>query len=449
MFMATFESFTRRALLGVALASAACFGDRPPPPDPQPPVVLPIAVDASQQLQRIDGFGASSAWTAGNMTDGRADELFSPTAGIGLSLLRIRIAPDGTTAETATATKAAARGARVWATPWSPPADWKDATSAQNGGGSLLTDDTPAWADRLAAFAQSMSDQGVPLLFLSAQNEPDYLPTTYESCGYTSSALVAFVKNNLGPALAAKGVAVMAPETANWSHFDAYADAFAGDASAMQFLGPFATHSYGGTPHTVAAVQATGRPVWQTEVSDPNKTLDAGIGSGLAVATMIHDSLVSGQVSAWHYWWINPGSATPPDKPDNSALTANNVLTGNNALTRRAYVLGNWSKFVRPGFVRVSATDAPQPNVLASAFTDPVGGRVVIVAVNLSTADKAQDVTIAGAGAGAGSATPWLTSADVALAAQPPISLTDGAFSTTLPAKSVTTFVVDPPAAAN
>jgi glucuronoarabinoxylan endo-1,4-beta-xylanase len=440
MFMATFESFTRRALLGVALASAACFGDRPPPPDPQPPVVLPIAVDASQQLQRIDGFGASSAWTGGNMTDGRADELFSPTAGIGLSLLRIRIAPDGTTAETATATKAAARGARVWATPWSPPADWKDATSTQNGGGSLLPADTQAWADRLAAFAQSMSDQGVPLLFLSAQNEPDYLPTTYESCGYTASALVAFVKDSLGPALAAKGVPVLAPETANWSHFDAYADAFAGDDGAMQFLGPFATHSYGGTPHTVSMVQATGRPVWQTEVSDPNKTFDAGIGSGLAVATMIHDSLVSGQVSAWHYWWINPGSAA---NPDNSALTANN------ALTRRAYVLGNWSKFVRPGFVRVSATDAPQPDVLASAFTDPVSGRVVIVAVNLSATDKAQDVTIAGAGAGAGAATPWVTSAAFALAAQSDVAVTDGAFSTTLPAKSVTTFVYDPPAAAN
>jgi glucuronoarabinoxylan endo-1,4-beta-xylanase len=440
MFMATFESFTRRALLGVALASAACFGDRPPPPDPQPPVVLPIAVDASQQLQRIDGFGASSAWTGGNMTDGRADELFSPTAGIGLSLLRIRIAPDGTTAETATATKAAARGARVWATPWSPPADWKDATSTQNGGGSLLPADTQAWADRLAAFAQSMSDQGVPLLFLSAQNEPDYLPTTYESCGYTASALVAFVKDSLGPALAAKGVPVLAPETANWSHFDAYADAFAGDDGAMQFLGPFATHSYAGTPHTVAAIQATGKPVWQTEVSDPNKTFDAGIGSGLAVATMIHDSLVSGQVSAWHYWWINPGSAA---NPDNSALTANN------ALTRRAYVLGNWSKFVRPGFVRVSATDAPQPDVLASAFTDPVSGRVVIVAVNLSATDKAQDVTIAGAGAGAGAATPWVTSAAFALAAQSDVAVTDGAFSTTLPAKSVTTFVYDPPAAAN
>jgi O-glycosyl hydrolase len=208
----------------------------------------------------------------------------------------------------------------------------------------------------------------------------------------------------------------------------------------MQFLGPFATHSYGGTPHTVAAVQATGRPVWQTEVSDPNKTFDAGIGSGLAVATMIHDSLVSGQVSAWHYWWINPGSAA---NPDNSALTANN------ALTRRAYVLGNWSKFVRPGFVRVSATDAPQPDVLASAFTDPVSGRVVIVAVNLSATDKAQDVTIAGAGAGAGAATPWVTSAAFALAAQSDVAVTDGAFSTTLPAKSVTTFVYDPPAAAN
>jgi O-glycosyl hydrolase len=73
----------------------------------------------------------------------------------------------------------------------------------------------------------------------------------------------------------------------------------------------------------------------------------------------------------------------------------------------------------------------------------------VIVAVNLSATDKAQDVTIAGAGAGAGAATPWVTSAAFALAAQSDVAVTDGAFSTTLPAKSVTTFVYDPPAAAN
>src|SRR6516164_8960312 len=94
----------------VAAVGAGCFGSRPKP-DPGPPPPPPsVDVDTTQTLQAIDGFGASSAWTAGNMADSRADELFSPTAGIGLSLLRVRIAPDGTTAELATAQLAAARG---------------------------------------------------------------------------------------------------------------------------------------------------------------------------------------------------------------------------------------------------------------------------------------------------------------------------------------------------
>jgi glucuronoarabinoxylan endo-1,4-beta-xylanase len=396
----------------------------------------PIAVDVSQAQQTIDGFGASSAWTAGNMTDARADELFSPTAGIGLSLLRVRIAPDGTTAELATAQLAVARGARVWATPWSPPANWKDSTSMANGGGSILSTEEQPWAARLASFAQSMSAAGVPLLYLSSQNEPDYVPTTYESCGWTAGALADFVGNDLGPALAAVGVPVMAPETANWGSFDGFASTFAADSSAMQYLGPFATHAYAGTPHTVAAVAATGRHVWETEVSDPNKTVDTGMGSGLWVATNIHQSLVNGQVSAWHYWWINPGSA------DNSALTSKDAASGTNLLTRRAYVMGNWARFVRPGFVRVSATPDSQSSVYTTAFSDPASGRVVIVAVNINESDAAQDFTVAGAAVDV--ATPWVTSDTLALAAQTPVSVVAGAFSYTLPARSVTTFVADP-----
>src|SRR6187551_3920118 len=76
------DSGRRVAAAGVALAvlAAGCFssGDRPdrmPPPPPEP-----VLIDLTQHEQRIDGFGASSAWTANNITDAEADLLFSPTA---------------------------------------------------------------------------------------------------------------------------------------------------------------------------------------------------------------------------------------------------------------------------------------------------------------------------------------------------------------------------------
>jgi hypothetical protein len=48
--------------------------------------------------QRIDGFGASSAWRS-SWSSNVADMFFSTNTGLGLSLLRTRIAPGGTTVE--------------------------------------------------------------------------------------------------------------------------------------------------------------------------------------------------------------------------------------------------------------------------------------------------------------------------------------------------------------
>src|SRR3954471_24257 len=152
-----------RGPLLLAVAAAGCFdsGARPDLTPPPPPG--PAAVDLTQTYQRIDGFGASSAWTATNISDALADQFFSPDAGIGLSLLRVQIKPDGTTAELATAKKAVARGAKVWAArgaarwgrpPGPPPAEWKD-NGATTNGGTLLDANRQDWANRLASFASS------------------------------------------------------------------------------------------------------------------------------------------------------------------------------------------------------------------------------------------------------------------------------------------------------
>jgi glucuronoarabinoxylan endo-1,4-beta-xylanase len=417
----------RRAAAVALLTAVGCFnsGDRPdrlPPPPPEP-----VEVDLTQHEQRMDGFGASSAWTANNIPDAEADLLFSPTAGIGLSLLRVQIKPEGITQETGTARKAMARGAAVWAAPWSPPGAWKTSGTTQNGG-SLLPEHRQEWADRLASFAQTMTDQGVPLLALSVQNEPGFVES-WDTCEWEPAELVAFVRDYLGPAIAARGLStpVMAPETQNWSLFGSYASAFADDAGAMQYLGVFAAHNYGGSPHTVDAVQATGKPVWQTEVSD-STPLDIGMASALKYGQMIHQNLVAGRVSAWHYWWIRRG-----------ADATNSALIEAGQLTRRAYVLGNWSRFVRPGALRVAATATPQAYVYVTAFIDPTTKQVAIVAVNEAQYALDQDFTIAGGTVA--EMTPWLTSADVALSAQAPLPVTDGTVSVTLPARSVTTLV--------
>ena len=413
-------------------AGSGCFGsgDRPDYVPPQPPG--PVQIDLSVTYQRIDGFGASSAWTATNLSDALSDQFFSPETGIGLSLLRVQIKPDGSTAELATAKKAVARGAKVWGAPWSPPGEWKTNGITTNGG-SLLDEHRQDWANRLAGFATSMAGQGIPLVAISAQNEPNYT-ATWDTCRYTPAQMVTFIRDFLGPALAAAGqnVPVMAPETQGWDGFGSFATPLMADSVATGMIGPLAMHYYAGKPYDFAPAKAAGKVLWETEVSDDkvDKSLDTTIDSGLRVATMIHDNLVSGGVSAFHYWWLMPGSGD-----------GNGALTANGALLPRAWVMGNWSRFVRPGFVRVSATPKSQDYVFVTAFVDPAGTRVVVVAINQLPDGLSQDFTIAGGTVA--QLTPWTTATGKNLQAQPAVSVADGAFTYTLPGYSVTTFVGD------
>jgi glucuronoarabinoxylan endo-1,4-beta-xylanase len=387
-------------------------------------------VDLNVTHQHISGFGASSAWTFSNASDSLADQFFSTETGIGLSLLRVRIAPSGTTGELVTAQKAVARGARVWAAPWSPPGEWKTNGSDSNGG-RLLPEHYADWAERLATFVSNLDAEGVPLLALSAQNEPNWV-ATWETCEWSPQELTTFVRDELGPRLDALGLTtrILAPETNDWNTIARYGDALLNDAGAARYLGAVATHAYGGRAFHYLTPAARGKELWQTEMSDPTKVSDAGIDSGLRIARLIHDHLTIAEVSAWHYWWLIPNGGSADD---------NGALTQNGQLTRRAYALGNWSRFVRPDFVRVEATEAPRPGVLVSAFRDEAKRRVVIVAINDGASD--QDQVFALSGGEFQTVTPWTTNAELALAPGEPRKLSDGKFSALLPKRSVTSFV--------
>jgi glucuronoarabinoxylan endo-1,4-beta-xylanase len=390
------------------------------------------AVDAvvrpARVAQRITGFGASSAWTAPALTDDEADLLFSPTSGIGLSLLRVRIAPDGSCAEVATAQQAQARGAQVWATPWSPPAAWKSNDNV-NEGGTLLPEHADDWANSLAGFVSTMQTQGVNIIGLSAQNEPT-MKVDYESCVYTAASLADFMTHHLRPALDTAGLSVpiIAPETVGWSDLPAFSAAILADPNATAAVGVFATHSYNGSPSASSAIEQAGKELWQTEVYDQNAA-DPGINSALFVALNINASLVRGNVTAWHYWWIKPNGSSPED---NSALWDKD----SGMPSKRLYALGNFSRFVRPGFNRVEVPLSPAAGLALSAFADAVSNQLVIVAINQNTVGTKQ--TFSFDGVSTGNWQSWVTSAASDLA--PGDAIADSAsLSYTFAPQSITT----------
>jgi glucuronoarabinoxylan endo-1,4-beta-xylanase len=395
-----------------------------------------VVIDAADEHQHITGFGASSAWTSPSMGDARADEFFSTETGIGLSLLRLRISPEGTSDEIATALSAQERGVKVWAAPWSPPGAWKS-NGTDNNGGLLLLEHYQDWADRLADFVENTEAAGVDLFALSVQNEPDWV-AEWETCEWTPEDLATFIGDYLGPTLDERGlsttVKVVGPESANWDSFPSYADAILEHEAARAVVDVIATHSYGGSAFAYTKPAENDKEFWETEVSGSGD-VDHGINSGLFLASMIHTHLTLAEVNAWHFWWM---------QPDGIAATANDSLMSDEQMTKRGYVLGNFSRFVRPGAIRVGATPETSGSIDLSAFKNAESGPLAVVAINRGLSAATVRFQLNNLEIDVRSVTPWVTDETRALAAEEPIEVTEGGFSYDLPALSVTTLVTSP-----
>jgi glucuronoarabinoxylan endo-1,4-beta-xylanase len=396
-------------------------------------------VDWNDVHQRIDGFGASSAWKS-TWTTAQADMLFSTNTGAGLSLLRSRVAPDGTSVETSIMQMAQARGARVWSAPWSPPTTFKGTNAAgvlSTSGGSYLggAATNQAYANQLARYVASMSQNyGVNIYAISVQNEPDTNTTNYESCVWSAQQFHDFVPY-LSAALAATNASstrIMLPESQHWqSNTNLYTTAM-NDPAVASLVSIIANHNYDGSDFNHGATSAPavlpsyGKAAWETEVST-GASFDGSMSDGLYWAGRIHQFMTVAQANAWHYWWLIDENA------DNEGLTDQ---SGNPA--KRMYVLGQFSRFVRPNFYRIGATNTGSSQV--SSYKDSASPAFAFVAINSGSTTVTQVFSLTNFTA-AGSVTPWITSGNLSLASQSPVSVTNASFAFPLPAASVVTFV--------
>jgi glucuronoarabinoxylan endo-1,4-beta-xylanase len=102
-------------------------------------------------------------------------------------------------------------------------------------------------------------------------------------------------------------------------------------------------------------------------------------------------------------------------------------------------MMGNYSKFVRPGFYRIDATMTPQNGVSVSSYKNSTSGALVIVVINQNSSSVSQRFVLNGVSTP--SMTPWITSASLNLIQQPDVPVTGGSFVYVLPASSITSFV--------
>ena len=396
-----------------------------------------LTINESDLQQRITGFGVSSAWAGNYANTSDPDYLWSTTKGAGLSLLRIRYG-DGL----AIAQAAVKYGATVWMTPWgmgpngSPGgSDTTTQTNPNGCTGSMPVLTNPEdWAKNLVSWVQNAKSQGVPLYAVSAENEPD-------SCGinqttsYSAAQLTSWIGGYLGPAMAPLGVKVMAPETQNACGFKNYFSAISGDTAAWNAVDIFASHEYGcGTLPSEPTIAAANKEYWETEVDTGAANGDSGgggIASALLTVTTMHNDLTKANLNAWHYWWLYCSN--------NSGCLYD---TGKKAWAKRLWAMGNFARFVRPGFRRVGTSGTPPSGTLVSAYLDPTNDSLSIVAINNNAASSSVSFHISGSPPC--SLTPYETSASKDLGAGSTLTVSQSRVTVTLAAQSVTTFVGTP-----
>ena len=302
--------------------------------------------------------------------------LWDPVNGIGLTLLRIGI--DGTRgtpnimgnagyADGQACVKFNGSDCKVWAAPWSPPASMKDNNNVNNGGHLLAADYSRVGPGaRGVSRVLQESRRCRPVRHLGPERARLHGEL---SVGIFNASQMVSLINTLGPMLAALSppVKVLAAEPDNWGNIwggDGYGPAIIADSMANTFVGPIATHDYGGTSAGTFARPAppanNTHHVWETECT-PGDT------GPITIATMIYAAFSTGGVNGWHYWWTQalvPNASSPPPQ---------------------VYALGNFSKFVRPGYYRVDVSGAPKPSAsvpLVVAFTNLSDATVSIVVVN-------------------------------------------------------------------
>jgi len=389
-------------------------------------------VDWKDVHQLIDGFGASSAFLPATWTSAQADMFFSTNTGMGLSLLRAQIQPGGFTRanEIALMRLAQARGARVWSTPWTPQASFKDNNSTN--GGNFVSANNQAYANQLAGYVAQLAASGIKLCALSIQNEPD-ANVSYVSCHWSPQQFHDFIPY-LYNALAASNVSstkIMLPESQSWYGTNLYRTAM-NDPAVAALVGILGNHNYDGSDFNHGATaapnapQSYGKPFWQTEVCTGN-TFDGSITNAIYWAGRIHLFMTVAQANAWHYWWLIPWGGT-----DNQGLTD---ASGNPA--KRLYAVGQFSRFVRPSYRRIGA-NTTQSAALISAYKDSASPSFAIVAVNPGNSAISQSFSLTNCVVN--SVTPWVTSSSSSLAKQSNVAVTNSTFAYTLPAMSVVTF---------
>ena len=294
---------------------------------------------------------------------------------------------------------------KIIGTVWSPPA-WMKVNKSITGkrSGAIRAGDYGEINNRvdpnyfrhfckwMVEYVKLHDKQGVPFYAVSPGNEVQFTQS-FESCVWDGKDYVTIV-TMLREMLNAEGysrVKIFGPETMTSHLYEggtgSYVKAIKDNPRALAALDVFATHGYedGVLPEMSATssrmfwdlVADTGKPFWITEGGTGGHVWPAPIRRGIGNA--LHNALVAGNCSAFVPWQIT------------ESRESIHGLMVMDRFTPKTYTAMHYSKFIRPGAVRIDA----QPgfgDVQVGAFLHEGNAELTIVAINPT--EKGQELNL-------------------------------------------------------
>lgn len=385
------------------------------------PLSEEIIIKPSEKLQTIDGFGASAAWWAqdvGGWEDDKRERivrlLFNKEEGIGLSIYRYNIGAGladniqdpWRTAETFEVSPGVYDWSRDANAIWvmkaaqaegvelfvafvnSPPA--RMTVSGLTTGGSGKSNLSPEMYDDFAQYMVDIvqhlqDDEGIPVGWISPVNEPQWgwsYENGQEGSHYgpaevlevTRALLRAIDKNQLD-------VEVTVFESGEWKKSQVYIDKLLKDPEVAPQLGHISIHSYWSKAEDKKPIinfverNFPGTHIWMAEWTEMKEGRDTGMDSALVMANTIHEDLTLANVTSWQYW-IAVSRYFYRD-----GLIYVNLSDRSIVETKRLWTMGNYSRYIRPGFVRIGA-GTRDGDLSVSAYQSPDDSQFVVVVIN-------------------------------------------------------------------
>jgi glucosylceramidase len=401
-----------------------------------------VVVDPAQHYQSIEGFGAAFTDSAAYLLmevepsstlSGTLNDLFTLNGnGIGLSFMRIPMGasdlalsvysfddmPVGQTDLTLSnfsiahdqtyilplilQAKTLNPQMKLMANPWSPPGWMKDPSSmnpvSMLGGTLLMTaPNETAFANYFVKYIQAYQAGGVPIDYISLQNEPLYITTAYPSMGMSDTVQLTLLQNYVIPALTANNIPTrVLVYDHNWDT-PSYPELVIGGLTAQQLtqVAGTAWHGYGGVPGAQQLVQNQFPTLgnWETEHSGGTWVTDQFTADFLEITLVLRNAGKS-----YVKWSLALDQNLGPNLTQNAGLggcnTCTPIVTVNSqtgAVTKdiEFYTLGHYSKYVLPGAVRVYSSNTPA--IASVAFVNP-DGSVALIAYNNSASSQSFQV---------------------------------------------------------